>query len=64
MNLTVFQAYRVITTKRDMDLLFRGHPKNSSRLWFTELDPPYGDVFLRPRHIKSVTPIGPNRRQI
>lgn len=62
MNLTVFQAYRVETTAgRVLEVLFRGTPRNSNRLWFTELDPPYGDIFLRPRHIVAAVKIGAGR---
>lgn len=62
LQLQVFQAYRVVTTAdRTMDVLFRGSPRGSKRLWFTELDPPYGDVFLRARHIRVITPIGAAR---
>jgi hypothetical protein len=61
-GLTIFQAYRVETVAgRKLDLLFRGRPKAGNRLWFTELDAPYGDVFLKQRHIKSITKIGATR---
>lgn len=61
MRLQVFQAYYVRTNKREMELLFRG--RNARRLWFTELDAPYGDVFLRPNHIREIHKIDGNRRQ-
>lgn len=61
MKLVVFQAYRVQTSKRVLDVMFRGQAKNGNRLWFTELDPPYGDVFLRPRHIIAIQEIGAQR---
>lgn len=62
MRLKVFQAYRVETTAgRTLELLFRGHPRNVNRLWFTELDAPYGDIFLKPRHITAIQPIGASR---
>jgi hypothetical protein len=63
-DLTVFGSYRVRTSAgRTMDLLFRGHPKNSKRLWFSNLDPPYEDVFLRPGWIKALYTIGPSDRR-
>lgn len=65
MNLTIFQAYYVRTVAgRELELLFRGRAHKGGRLWFTELDPPYGDIFLRPSQIRELAPIGGNRRQI
>ena len=62
MNLTIFQAYRVTTTaNRMLDLLFRGKNKAGTRLWFTELDAPYRDVYLRPISIVKIVKIGARR---
>lgn len=59
--LQVFQGYRVETSARTLDLLFRGRTKTGTRLWFTNLDAPYEDVFLKPRQIQSVEKIGAQR---
>lgn len=62
MSWRVFQAYRVSTiANRECELLFRGTTKNGRRLWFTELDAPYGDVFLKPNQIREAIPIGGQR---
>lgn len=63
-ELVSYRAYRVKTTAgRELDLLFRGRPTGLRRLWFTELDPPYADVFLRPRHIVSCEPLDGQRHR-
>lgn len=61
-DLTVFKGYRVETTAgRVLDLLFRGTTKAGSRLWFTNLDAPYEDVFLRDSQIVAMAPIDAGR---
>jgi hypothetical protein len=58
----VFACYCVETSaKRTLYLMFRGRAANEGRLWFTSLDPPYEDIFLKPRHIRAARQIGANR---
>ena len=59
MKFVVFTAYRVDTTAREgLRLLFRGWA--GRRLWFSELDAPFGDMYLRPEHIVNHKQIGAN----
>lgn len=65
LDLTVFQGYCVRTTAgRVMDLLFRGTVPKTRRLWFTNLDAPYEDVFLRRAHIQNAVPINGQRKAV
>lgn len=56
LTLVEFGAYRVTTVAgRTLYLLYRG--RAGKRLWFTELDPPYGSVLLRPMWITEAKPL-------